>query len=446
MHTEATQQRIASRQQQDHRLIVANTAHMQRVLPDGVRPTPSAALTPDQVRQRIAEEMARHPSTSNITAEWGQGAPILRSADGVWSFKPRGQILLDGQSTTGSRYGGRNVATTGARALRLGVEGGVGSHFFYQFETDFAGNAVQVLTAFMDYRGSLKPWTYDLRLGSLFNDRGFSGSNSSDVEPFLERNVVASAIIPQRGFYGVGVQGRLFGSNWHVSTALTGNAIGNDASKDDSRSVEMRAHYDPVRSKDLTLHLGAWGFYESLPREGAGLTRNATISSRFDDNLRISTGPLPPAQDDRGYGVELGAIIGPAWVMGEAGWRAASLVGAPQFRTRAYAVSGGYYLFGAKPPYVARTGNFTQPHVRHPFFTGGPGALELSARYDNLAFLDIPSGGGKGWAATLGGNWYLNDFVRLMLNGVQWHTDNKTGAFRGPDSGRTVEMRAQVSF
>ena len=58
---------------------------------------------------------------------------------------------------------------------------------------------------------------------------------------------------------------------------------------------------------------------------------------------------------------------------------------------------------------------------------------------------DAPRGG-KGKSYTLGLNWYLNDWSRLMLNYIHWDTDNKVGSFQGPDTGNSIGMRAQVVF
>lgn len=441
------QSELAARQTEDHKTIVATKAALSPVLADGIRPTPAANMTTAEVRQRVDEELkARIGSTRpDVTAEWGQGAPILRSADGYWSFKPRGRIIIDGSGTTGSRYDARNITTTGARALRLGIEGGIGSHYFYQFETDFVDNQVDVVTAFMGYRGNIGRASYDVRVGNLFNDRSFEGGTGSDSTPFLERTTVATAIIPQRGFYGLGVQGRLYGKNWHLSLAGTGDDVDADTSTNDSRTFILRGHWNPLKTDTRILHLGLWGFDENLSGAARTVTRNTVIGGRFNGNLRVSTGPLIGATGDRGYGAEIGAFLGPLWLMGEAGQRDMRLRDRPNFRSRAWSVSGGYFLTGEKPPYNARTGNFTQPHVKKPVFNGGPGAIELTARYESLDFKDVLTGG-DGWAATIGANWYLNDFTRLMVNGIQWHTDNRFGAFTGSDDGQTLSVRAQVSF
>jgi phosphate-selective porin OprO and OprP len=54
--------------------------------------------------------------------------------------------------------------------------------------------------------------------------------------------------------------------------------------------------------------------------------------------------------------------------------------------------------------------------------------------------------GGQGWAATIGANWYLNSFTRFQANLVHWNTDNRAGAYVGPDDGQTVMTRIAVTF
>ena len=80
-----------------------------------------------------------------------------------------------------------------------------------------------------------------------------------------------------------------------------------------------------------------------------------------------------------------------------------------------------------------------------PIFDGGPGAIELTARYEDLDFTDIATGG-RGWAATIGANWYLNSFTRLQLNAIRWATETPAGADAGSDDGNTVSARIGVTF
>jgi len=333
------------------------------------------------------------------------------------------------------------------RALRLGLEGGVGTHFFYQFESDFSENEVDVVTAFIGWRNRIRPGLdYDVRAGHLFNDRGFEGSTGSDSTPFMERTAVSTAIIPQRGFYGVGIMPRLFWKTGHASLTVTGDRIDGNQATNDSRTVLGRAHWNPVKGDRSVLHVGLWGFDEALSSAATTLTRNTVIGGRFNGALRVSTGTLLGGRSTTGYGAELGGYVGPVWVMAEAGERRARLTGdRPDFLSKAWSLSGGWFLTGDLPPYNPRLGSFGQPRVLKPIFEGGPGAIELTARYENLDYTSLLTGG-RGWAATAGINWYLNSFTRLQFNWVHWDTDNRAGTFTGPDSGETVGTRLAVTF
>jgi phosphate-selective porin OprO and OprP len=426
----------------DHAHLEQVRAGMAPIAPQLVPPGPATAPVDTA---RAAAVPSPSPQGTGLRVEWGAGAPIFRSADGVFSFKPRGRILLDASDSRGSRYAPRNVTTTGSRALRLGIEGGVGPHLFYQFESDFAENGVDVVTAFLGWRHQVMGLDYDLRMGNLFNDRGMEGSTGSDATPFLERTVVATAILPRRGFYGVGAQGRLFGSSWHASLTLTGDDVDSAYAVSDSRTVLARAHWNPVKRERTALHLGAWGFDEALASDADTATRNTVIGGRFNGNLRVSTGTLTGATGGIGHGVELGGYWRSLWALAEAGRRTVYLGTAPKVLSEAWSITVGGFVTGETPPYNPRFGNFTQPQVRRSILEGGPGAIELLARCEKLVFRqEAPLG--DGWAATLGVNWYLNNFTRLMLNVISWHTDNRGGDFSGVDAGETVSLRAQVSY
>ncbi len=404
-------------------------------------------VPPGPADRSVAQAIAARDNPSGVTTEWGAGLPVFHSADGVYTFKPRGRILTDVSSSFGSKYDGRNITTTGMRALRLGLEGGVGTHFFYQFESDFSENTVDVVTAFVGWRNRIKPGLdYDVRIGHLFNDRGFEGSTGSDSTPFLERTTVATAIIPQRGFYGIGAMPRVFWKTGHASVSITGDRIDGTQAVGDSRTVTARAHWNPIKSDTGALHVGAWGFDESLSSVAGTLTRNTVIGGRFNGALRVSSGPLTGGTGTTGYGLELGGYRGPLWVMGEAGRRNARLDGGrPDFVSKAWSVSGGLFLTGDLPPYNPRLGSFGQPKVLKPTFDSGIGAIELTARYESLDYTDLLTGG-EGWAATVGVNWYLNSFTRFQVNAIQWNTDNRVGDYVGDDSGQTLSARVGVTF
>lgn len=403
-------------------------------------------IAADLTEQSVAQARASL-NPANVTTEWRGGLPIFRSADGKFLFKMRGRIINHVSSTFGSNYDARNITTTGARALRIGIEGAVGPHFFYQFENDFADNTSDVGTMFVGWRNDIGKVSYDVRFGNMFNDRSFEGSGGSDAPPFLERNVVATSILPQRGFYGIALMSRLFWNRGHASITLSGDSVDASQAINDSRTVMSRVHWNPIKTDRSVLHLGLWGFDEALASRSPGtLTRNTVIGGRFDNALRVSTGTLTGGTGTTGYGVEVGGYTGPFWVMGEAGRRQAHLNGGrPDFVSKAWSMSGGWFVTGDLPPYNPRLGTFAQPRVLHPVFDGGTGAIELLARYENVDYSGLPTGG-KGSAATVGVNWFLDSIIRMQFNVIRWNTDNRSGAYTGKDSGETVSAGFGITF
>jgi phosphate-selective porin OprO and OprP len=403
-------------------------------------------IPPNLADQSVAQARAAQ-STSNVTTEWRGGLPIFRSPDGKFLFKMRGRMINHVSSTFGSNYDARNITTTGARALRIGIEGAVGPHFFYQFENDFADNTSDVGTMFVGWRNDVGKVSYDVRFGNMFNDRSFEGSSGSDAPPFLERNVVATSIIPQRGFYGIALMPRLFWSTGHASVTISGDSVDASQAINDSRTVLARAHWNPLKTDRSIVHVGLWGFDEALSSRGPGtLTRNTVIGGRFNGNLRVQTGALVGGTGTTGYGAELGGYVGSLWVMGEAGKRVAHLnAGRPDFESKAWSLSTGFFVTGDLPPYNPRLGTFAQPRVLRPVFDGGPGAIEVLARYESIDYSGIPNAT-KGTAATIGTNWYLDSIIRLQLNLIHWNTNNRTGTFTGKDKGETVSAGFGVTF
>lgn len=384
------------------------------------------------------------PPEPSLKVDWSGGAPEF-SGEG-FRFKPRGRALVDVSTTTGSNDDARNLTATGARAIRLGVEGSVRSNLFYQVEADFAESTVGVTSAYVGWRDRLFGRPVELSLGQRLSERGLEGSTGSDATPFLERNVIGTALVPQKGFFGLGAMAKVFGDNWHLTAQIAGDDLDDSAASRDTLTFMQRGHWNPIKTDDLIVHIGAWGFQEQFPATQGSITRNTDIGGRFNGALRLTSGPLGAPDTGSGYGLELGGVWRGLWAFAEGGVRGLDYRdGAPSTRFEAFSLSVGWFITGDKPGYKSRIGAWDQPKVRRPATTGGPGAVELLARWETLDYTDAPLGG-QGSATTLGVNWYLNDFTRLMLNGIFWQVDNAAGVNTAKDDGATVTARAQISF
>ncbi|WP_227698771.1 porin [Sphingomonas hengshuiensis] len=265
--------------------------------------------------------------------------------------------------------------------------------------------------------------------------------------PFVEANFVASAIAPDRGGFGFGAQARLIGANWHASVAVTGDDIDAAQPRSDDRTLLARAHWNPIKRDGTILHLGAWTFDEKFIGGTRNLSAGANVAHGLNPRTVLRSPQLAGATGNHGGGVEAGAVVGPVWVMGEAGRRVIDL---PQSdaRTVAKSLSAGWFVTGEAPPYAAATGGIGRPIVKRSVFQGGRGQVELTARYQEI---DVRTPGlrSTGASATGGANWYLSGLMRVMVNATAWRlTPDRSlvGAGRRTDRGTTFVLRTQIVF
>lgn len=377
--------------------------------------------------------------------QWRNGSPVLVSADGRFTLRPLGQLIFDATTTSGAGEPQRNITKTGVRAAHLGFAGTVSGNLVYQLETEFAGGSTRVLWAYVGWRGHLAGVGADLLAGSLQNDRGVEGSSGGEALPFAEPNFVASEIAPERGGFGLGIQGRLLGPGWHASLAVTGDDVNARHAQSDDRTILARAHWNPVRSARQTLHIGGWAFDEQFSGGRRTLTPTTNVGNGLNDATVLRLPSLVGASGDRGQGVELGGVVGPLWVMGEAGWRSLRLPQATA-HSAAASISAGWFVTGGPPPYAAATGGFGRPTVERAVFEGGRGEVELTMRYQQIRQY-MPGLRNAGSSVTGGVNWYLNSLMRLMLNVSAWRLDpdpRLTGT--NSDRGTTATVRGQIVF
>jgi phosphate-selective porin OprO/OprP len=369
--------------------------------------------------------------------------PDFIGPDGM-SFRPKARLLIDASTTDGSRYDARNISGTEVRMLRLGFEGAVNPHLAYVMEVDFADSNAAVKSAYVAWRDNWRGTDVEFTLGNRLSERSIDGSSSTDALPFMERNAVASALAPLKGFYGVGVIGKAFGPGWHLAAQVAGDEIANPGDARDTVTYLARGHWNPIRSSTAIAHVGAWGFYEEYSSGLTSLTRNSLWGGHFNDNVQVPLGVLPGPGNGAGYGAELGGAIGPRWVLGEAGRREISTL-AGRVHVDAWAVTAGWLITGEASPYSARSGAFGRIRPNQPLSKGGLGSFELVARYQQLDNSDAPLGG-KGQEATIGLNWRLEEWMRLMFNLSHWEVVHRSGAFNGSDSGDTLAGRMQLTF
>ncbi|KAF1016326.1 MAG: Porin P [Stenotrophomonas maltophilia] len=375
---------------------------------------------------------------------WRKGGPEFRSSDGQFSFHPRGRVLVDFSSTHGSGFPTRNITGTDLASGRLGAEGQMGA-LGYKIDADFAGNEISLKDTYLSWDTRLGDLPTEVYIGNKLKDRSLDGGTSGTNTPFMSRNAVASVGAQQSGHYGLGITTKVIGDGWHASLAVTGDDIGNASTASDTIAYLLRAHWNPLRGKDGFVHLGGWYWYEDLGNDVTSINKTSPLALGWNGNVRVSASSIANVTDNHAWGLELGGVYRSVWAFAEHTTRTIESRTVDAVDQKATSVYTGWLITGERPGFSSRSGVWGTTRVLRPVQDGGIGAFELAARYDRYDYLDAARGG-EGTAWTVGLNWYLNNWSRLMLNYVHWKTDNKVGNFQGPDSGNTVGVRAQVSF
>lgn len=379
----------------------------------------------------------------NGNVRW-RGAPQFRSADGYFTFKPRGRLALDWSGTQGSRFDDRNIYGTEATDLRLGAEGTIGA-LGYKLDVSFSDEVSAVKEAYLSYDSKLFGLPTEYYLGNRLRDRSIEGSGMLAREPFMERNAVAAVGAAYNGYFGLGGYVKTYGSNWHLGLSITGDPIDNPGTASDSITYSARGHWNPIKASQGFVHLGSWYYYEDLGSDVATINNTPRVGQSFNDNLRVSAGSIPDPTRDEAWGYEAGGVFRSFWGFGEYTKRRVDSPTTYIVEREATSLYAGWLITGEKPGFSTRSGVWTTTRVLSPVTSGGWGGWEIAVRFDRYDFRDAPRGG-DARSSTIGVNWYLNDWSRLMLNYVDWTTNNNVGSYQGVDTGSSIGVRAQVVF
>jgi phosphate-selective porin OprO and OprP len=392
-------------------------------------------------------------------AESGAHKLSLESADGLYSVGVTGRVHFDTGDYLSFKPDNAAVGTqllsngVNARRARIGVSGKLAGNWTYQFIYD-GGNsqdatAAGIQAAQVSYTG-FKGVIIDLP-GYSEPPYPLDTAISSNEIMFMERAApvnVATGI--GAGDFRANTGVRFYGSRYWVGVYLTGPAVGDSHTNVHEKFGSFqRATAQVLNGSNYSLHIGA-NAYELLQMSdtGLGTARTLTLSDRpelrIDPTALLSTGSLGtvanPVTGAKVYGAELAGGLN--------SWYAQSEYFRYEVDRRGLATNNfeGYYgqvswtLTGEHRRYSPTTGAYSAITPDHPVGAGGMGAWELAARYSNTNLTDdfvagvaqasqpTAVNGGKLKSLTLGVNWYVNTYLRLMANYVHSELDKANGA------------------
>ncbi len=365
--------------------------------------------------------------------------PLKERLDLKPAVQIRGRIeaeaVLASQSRASKAEIGDLLNGYGFRRVRLGAQGTIGDSASWVSEVELAGGNVRLRDVFAGLDAI--PGVRQIRVGHFREPFSLEGMTSSNFITFMERSPI-NVLSPARnwgvcGFWWPDDERVLFslgafrdgtpsdgqsigdGDNWAYTTRLTGLPV-----------------YEPDGEVFRLVHVGG-AFSQRVPPNGTinFTPRAGSNLLTVDDN---PGSPFLPTLDIPADGYQLGnlqaaGVLGPWSLQGE--WTAAAVrrTGAGPFVHGVY-VYGSYFLTGEHRGYNRTRGSFDQVRVLRPLIRsrddprGGCGAVELAARFSYVDFSssNLPPdsngmpAGTRLYEMTVGANWYLNSYTRLMFN------------------------------
>jgi phosphate-selective porin OprO/OprP len=366
-------------------------------------------------------------AAKNVQFGW---APTMADPSGNFTFKPRGVIEADA-GLFNEREGGYLYSDgTQLRRIRLGFEGTAFKWFSYRAEVDFAGNAVNITDAYLQY--TKIPKTV-LTIGQHKAPFGLESNNSDNYNTFLERGMftnafgnagaerrigISAAYAPKEN---INIAGGLFGDNESISR-------GSGAAPGESWGFNGRATWEPLFDTGKIIHLGISGYYRDRLKSGDtpdAVRLNDRPNIRIDGGNIADSGVITNTRSLKYGGVEAAGVFGPLTVAGEAGGLWLDRFGSDNAHFSGFYGYAAYMLTGETRSF--KGGNFDRIRPFKELGKDGLGAFELALRYDHLDLSDTPvlaRAGNAASSVTAGLNWYFNPYAKLMFNWVHFWGDN----------------------
>ncbi|MFL5327565.1 MAG: OprO/OprP family phosphate-selective porin [Gemmataceae bacterium] len=360
------------------------------------------------------------------------------------NFEMQGRIQADAifvsQTPKDKAIVGDYQNVVGFRRARLGAKGDVGEQIHWVSEFDFAGGSIAFKDVYI--AADQLPIVRQLRVGNFPEPFSLEGATSSNVFPFCERSPIM-ALDPARhwgvGFFSFTENERLTcqGGAFRSGSGNDGNDIGDGNDMAYTLRVTGLPYYDCDENSYRLIHIGGAVSQTFLKNDVFTLNQGPQTSL-----LKPVDNPLSPFQPNLSlnasqyqlFNVQTATVCGPLSLQAE--WTAADVdqvAGGPVFLNGCY-VFGSWFVTGEHRQYSTKDGAFGMTQVHRPFvrmagshnLCCGPGAWELTARfaYSNFENSNIPvpanglKQGNRLAETTVGVNWYLNDYARIMFNYV----------------------------
>ena len=370
----------------------------------------------------------------NITTE---GGVEIATYDGKYSFELGGRLMLDaafyddGDTKLGDG--------TELRRARVELGGTLLNDWEYVFDVDFGGGDADIKDAFISFN---KFWPAKIKAGNYKEPFSLENLTSSNNITFMERSLI-DEFSPGRS---IGIGADTSGESWSASIGFFGQEYNDDVDDegDEGWGTAGRFTFAPIAEEKRTVHLGVAGNYRKIDDAGE-IKYNPRPESHITDLEFADTDDIEDVDNVTSYGLECAGVFGPLSIQGEYVQAKVNRDhGLQGYEFGGYYIYGSWFVTGESRAYNVSSGKFgkIKPNTT-------TGAIEIALRYSGIDLTDKGITGGKEKNTTLGVNWYINSYVRVMANYIWVLNDGDAdadGDAQGNDDPKIFQTRLQIAF
>jgi phosphate-selective porin OprO/OprP len=317
------------------------------------------------------------------------------------------------------KYGGRimyDIAVWGDTAMdnsgtefrrvRLFNSGKLYGNIKYKLQLDVAGGSIAFKDVWMEL-GEL-PLSGNLRVGHFKEPLRLEALTSSKYISFMERGLPI-AFSPERNTGAM--YHTSFGDRLSIQSGVfcEGDSFGNNKESTNNVNVTSRITYLAMNNNSKTLHLGASNSIRKNSDHSYG------FSSRSGNHLgnKLISVSFEDVEETNILGGEIAYVNNALSVQAE--YLQTTIIGATESMLSSYYGQISYFITGESRPYKSSLDGFGRVNPNSNY-GDGKGAIELVARVSNMNLTDVNAGTLDN--ITVGINWYLNPYTRVMMNYV----------------------------
>jgi len=408
-----------------------------------VEPRPASLEMNQAPASAAAASQPKAQDKPALVAGWDKNHAFLRSADGRFETFLTGYGQFD---LRGYNSGNHPPNTFLVRRARLALEGKLEHYFDFKIEGDFADTTSTLLRDF--YINIHRTDEFQFRFGQFKEPYSQEEIRADIYQDFVERSLVNN-LAPSRS-PGLMISGAINkGAFEYQVGSFTGKgllALNNNGTPESA----IRLRFAPWKSGSNFLSKGlifGGAFAQGRSLGGTsvrGLTESRSFTYFSPDTVN---GKIIRANG------ELTWLLGPATIRAEydqtnqdrdnLGPGGRNL---PGVVAKGFMAQATYMLTGESKP---DGGTVTPKHNLFGDESGSPGfgAWELKFRYADLQIADATSKSNRAQTFYIGPNWYMNRFVKYVLDlGIERFKDPARSPRPGDKNFFVILSRIQVAF